>query len=73
MVTYGIIDHDINLTPLGQEPIAFRSDGFELYARFAAHPSQSARHELVGCVADMAVAGERVNLTTIRDGPFGTT
>ena len=69
MIAYGIIDRDAALTDFGRDLLASKDDETTLYRRLAKHILLKLHGmTLVRCVQDMAAAGERVNLTTLRDG-----
>lgn len=69
MIAYGIIDRDANLTEFGIELYNIRLDEEKLYKALAHHILKKLHGmSLVQCIQDMMVAGEQVNLTTLRDG-----
>lgn len=69
MKAYGLIDDDANLTSFGHELVALKNDEEKLYAALAKHILLHLNGmALVQCIRDMTVAGERVNLTTLREG-----
>lgn len=69
MIAYGIIDRDANLTDFGHELMALKNDGIALYRCLAKHILLNLHGmTLVQCIQDMEVAGERINLTTLREG-----
>ncbi len=69
MIAYGIIDRHATLTTFGQELKDLRNDDSALYDRLAKHILLNLHGmTLVQCVRDMVVAGEQVNLTTLRKG-----
>ena len=69
MIAYGIIDREASLTNLGTELYELRNDEKALYKRFAKHILLNLHGmTLVDCIKDMVAAGERVNLTTLREG-----
>ena len=69
MIAYGIIDRDAALTSFGQEMLALKDDDSALYERLAKHILLNLHGmTLVRCIQDMVAAGERVNLTTLREG-----
>ena len=69
MIAYGIIDREASLTSLGTELFNLRDDEKALYKRFAKHILLNLHGmSLVDCIKDMVAAGERVNLTTLREG-----
>ncbi len=69
MFAYGIIDRNANLTEFGRQLYALREQDDALYAALAKHILLNLHGmTLVRCIQDMIVAGEKVNLTTLRDG-----
>ena len=69
MIAYGIINRDASLTCLGRVLYDLRDDELALYKRFAKHILLNLHGmTLVECIKDMVAAGERVNLTTLREG-----
>ena len=69
LIAYGIIDRQANPTPLGQELYKLRSDEPKLYTALARQILLKLNGmALVQCIQDMTVAGEEVNLTTLREG-----
>ena len=68
MIAYGIVDRSASLTPFGQELLALKDDETALYRLLAKHILLNLRGmTLVQCIQDMVAAGERVNLTTLRE------
>lgn len=69
LIAYGIIDRTANFTPFGQNLFDLRSDEAGLYTTLARHILLNLNGmALIQCIQDMTVAGEEVNLTTLRDG-----
>jgi len=69
LIAYGIIDRQANLTPFGEELYKLRSEEAKLYAALARQILLKLNGmALVQCIQDMTVAGEEVNLTTLREG-----
>ena len=69
MIAYGIIERDAALTSFGQEMLALKDDDSALYERLAKQILLNLHGmTLVRCIQDMVAAGERVNLTTLREG-----
>jgi len=69
MIAYGIIDRAANLTDFGRELLALKDDEVPLYDRLAKHILLNLYGmTLVQSIQDMVAAGERVTLTTLRDG-----
>lgn len=69
MIAYGIIDREASLTSFGRELLASKGDKATLYERLAKHILLNLQGmTLVRCIQDMIAAGERVNLTTLREG-----
>jgi hypothetical protein len=68
LISYGIIEPDASLTPLGEELYAVRQDETTLYEAFARHILLNLRGmTLVQCVLDMQAAGEGVDLVRLRE------
>lgn len=68
MIAYGIIDRSASLTPFGQELLTLKDDETAQYRLLAKHILLNLRGmTLVQCIQDMVAAGERVNLTTLRE------
>ena len=68
MIAYGIIDRDAALTEFGRELLNVGDYEASLYERLAKHVLLNLHGmSLVGCIRDMEAAGERVNLTTLRE------
>lgn len=69
LIAYQIIDREANFTCFGQSLYDLRSDEKQLYAALARHILLNLHGmNLISCIQDMTVAGEKVNLTTLRDG-----
>lgn len=69
LIAYKIIDRAAKFTPFGKELYDLRADEKQLYSALARHILLNLNGmALVQCVQDMTVAGEEVNLTTLRDG-----
>jgi hypothetical protein len=69
MIAYGIIERDANLTEFGRQLYEARETEDVLYRLLARHILLHLHGlSLVRCIQDMTVAGEEVNLTTLRDG-----
>jgi len=69
MIAYGVIDRSGNLTDFGKRLHSLRHDEAKLYAELARHILLNLHGmQLVQCIQDMTVAGEEVNLTTLREG-----
>lgn len=67
MIAYGLIERDASLTSFGQELLGLCEDKPSLYNRLAKHILLNLHGmTLVRCLQDMDVAGEPVNLTTLR-------
>lgn len=72
MIAYGIIDRQASLTSLGTELLALKDKPAALYERLAKHILLNLNGmTLVRCIQDMVAAGERVTLTTLRQGLAG--
>jgi site-specific DNA-methyltransferase (cytosine-N4-specific) len=66
---YGIIDDTSNITHFGKELLSKRNEEEDLYFALAKHILLNLKGmALVQCIKDMQVAGEVVNLTSLRDG-----
>ena len=69
MIAYGIIDRQASLTSFGRELLALKAKPSALYERLAKHILLNRNGmTLVRCIQDMVAAGERVTLTTLREG-----
>jgi site-specific DNA-methyltransferase (cytosine-N4-specific) len=69
MKAYGLIDEDANLTDFGRALCNGKNDDRSLYETLARHILLNLKGmTLVQCIRDMIVAGESVNLTTLRSG-----
>jgi len=68
MIAYGIIDRDANLTEFGELLYSLRTNEKELYKALGRHILKNLHGmNLVQCIQDMMIAGESVNLTSLRD------
>ena len=66
---YGLIDKDANLTDFGRQLHALREDEPKLYEALARHILLNLKGmAMVQCIRDMTVAGEGVNLVSLRAG-----
>jgi len=66
---YGLIDEDANPTDFGRKLHTIRDDEPKLYAALARHILLNLKGmAMVQCIRDMTVAGEGVNLTSLRAG-----
>ena len=69
MIAYGIVDRQASLTSLGTELLALKDKPAALHERLAKHILLNLNGmTLVRCIQDMVAAGERVTLTTLRQG-----
>ena len=69
MIAYGIIDRNANLTEFGKSLYQLRASYEKLYTRLAKHILLNLHGmTLIKCIQDMMIAGEVVNLTTLRRG-----
>ncbi len=69
MIAYRVIERDATLTAFGRELLSLKDDEAALLERLAKQILLNLHGmTLVSCVQDMAVAGEQVNLTTLRRG-----
>ena len=69
LIAYKIIDRSANFTDFGKELYDLRADEKKLYPALARHTLLNLNGMgLVQCIQDMTIAGEKVNLTTLRDG-----
>ena len=69
LIAYKIINRDGNYTAFGSNLYELRGDDEKLYTALARHILLNLHGmALVQCIQDMKVAGEAVNLTTLRDG-----
>lgn len=69
MKAYGIIDQDAKLTAFGLELLTFKNSEQKLYEALAHHTLLNLKGmALVQCIRDMTIAGEDVNLTSLREG-----
>ncbi len=67
MIAYGLLDREARLTELGNHLCQIRQDEVALYAALARHILLYLNGmAFVSCIQDMVVAGEEVNLTTLR-------
>jgi site-specific DNA-methyltransferase (cytosine-N4-specific) len=69
MKAYGLIGEDAVLTDFGRELYALKDDESKLYETLARHILLNRNGMgLVQCIRDMTVAGDVVNLTSLREG-----
>jgi hypothetical protein len=69
LIAYKIIDRAGNFTAFGRTLHKIREEEAALYAELARHILLNLNGmALVQCIQDMTVAGEEVNLTTLREG-----
>ena len=69
LIAYKIIDRSANYTPFGKELYEQRGDDEKLYKALARHILLNLNGmALLQCIQDMMVAGEGVNLETLRAG-----
>ena len=69
LIAYKIIKRDGSYTAFGRELYELRGDDEKLYNALARHILLNLNGmALVQCIQDMTVAGEAVNLTTLREG-----
>jgi site-specific DNA-methyltransferase (cytosine-N4-specific) len=69
LIAYRIIDRETRFTDVGNTLYALRADEATLYTALAKHILlQLNGMTLVQCIQDMRIAGEDVNLTTLREG-----
>lgn len=70
MSAYGVINReDASLTDFGRQLYTMRQNGPALYAMLARHILLNLKGmALVQCIRDMTIAGEEVNLSTLRQG-----
>ena len=69
LIAYRIIDREGSFTAFGKDLYDLRSDGQKLYSTLARHILLNLNGmSLVQCILDMKVAGEAVNLTSLRAG-----
>lgn len=69
LIAYKIIDRSAKFTAFGTELYELRADEKKLYPALARHILLNlSGMAMVQCIQDMTVAGEEVNLTTLRDG-----
>lgn len=67
MKAYGIVDENAALTEFGRDLLEICNDNQSLYDAFARHILLNLKGmSLVQCIRDMTVAGEVVNLTSLR-------
>ncbi len=67
MKAYGLIDEDANLTIFGRDLYSCKGDEAKLYGVLGRHILLKLKGmALVQCIRDMTVAGEAVNLTSLR-------
>ena len=68
MKAYGLIDKDSSLTAFGEALYGMRSNQELLYTELARHILLNLKGmAFIQCIQDMIVAGEDVNLTSLRD------
>ena len=68
MKAYGLIDKDSSLTAFGETLYGMRSNQELLYTELARHILLNLKGmAFIQCIQDMIVAGEDVNLTSLRD------
>lgn len=67
MISYGLIDRQVNMTPLGEKLYSLRADRVAMHAALARH-ALLFLHGLtfVECIQDMQQAGEPVTLVALR-------
>lgn len=66
---YGLIDETANLTDFGHKLLALKDDAPSLYETLARHILLHLKGmALVQCIRDMTASGEKVDLTTLREG-----
>lgn len=69
MKAYGLIDDQARLTEFGHEMVALKDNEVQLYKTFGHHILLNLKGmALIQCIRDMTVAGEDVNLTSLREG-----
>lgn len=69
MIAYGLIERDGKFTEFGKNLYSLRNKPAALYAALAKQILLNLNGmRLVQCIQDMTVAGEEVNLTSLRDG-----
>lgn len=69
LIAYKIIDRSANFTAFGGKLYEFRADSKKLYTALARHILLNLNGMgLVQCIQDMTIAGEEINLTTLREG-----
>ncbi len=69
MKAYGLIDKEGKLTEFGRDLYMKRNDAPLLYESLARHILLNLKGmSLLQCIRDMVTAGEKVDLTTLRDG-----
>lgn len=67
MIAYGLLDRETHLTELGHHLYQIRQDEARLYTALARHILLNLNGmAFISCIQDMVVAGEEVNLTTLR-------
>jgi spore coat protein CotF len=68
MIAYGIINREATLTDFGKALYELRNNKRELYKALASHILKNLHGmSFISCIQDMMVAGEIINLTTLRD------
>ncbi len=69
LIAYKIIDRGASFTAFGNELYKLRKNEKKLYVALARHILLNLNGmAMVQCIQDMTVAGEQVNLTTLREG-----
>lgn len=69
LIAYGIIDREARFTSFGESLYNTRNDEALLYAELGRHILLNLNGmRLVGCIQEMTVAGDDVNLDTLREG-----
>lgn len=67
LIAYGIIDREGSFTDFGRTLFDIRTDERQLYNKLATHILLNLRGmALVRCIQEMTIAGERVNLDSLR-------
>ena len=68
MIAYGIIERNAKLTEFGEELYTVREEEVKLYKKLAQHILLHLHGmSLVSCIKEMGAAGEKVDLTSIRE------
>lgn len=69
LIAYRIIDRAGNFTPFGQRLYEIKNNTPKLYEELAHHILLNLHGmSLIRCIHEMTIAGDEVNLTTLRDG-----